>query len=110
MVDEVWQSFWKDICENADGTLNIEQIKKELADYKVCLDEVSKVYDDITGGRLSKPLYKAETVLAEYYAKLSEDYISKDDLGDLVEDIEVAIADFLADHGVDVEITKIDKS
>lgn len=32
--DEIYESFWKGIVENEDGTLNTEQVKKELFDYQ----------------------------------------------------------------------------
>ena len=62
-VDEIYNEFWKSIVEK-DGKLNIEQVKKELADYYFVMKQVPKVYSHITGGKLSKIMYEAETVIA----------------------------------------------
>lgn len=53
-VNKDYEIFWKDIVEK-NGLIDIEQVKKELYDYHVMMNEVSKVYDSITGGRISKP-------------------------------------------------------
>ncbi len=62
-VEQVYQDFWKEIICDNNGNIDIEQVKKELCDYYKILQEVPKVYCEITGGLLSKPLYDAETVL-----------------------------------------------
>lgn len=67
-VEESW-NFWKDIILNPDGSINIEQLKKELSDFYFIMNEVPKVYDSVTGGRMSKISYHASDVIAE-----SEDY------------------------------------
>lgn len=72
-----WEETWKDICTNKDGTINLEQIKKELSDYKFMLDEVPKVYSYITGGTLSKPNYYTRGVIQEadnYFNQRVKDY------------------------------------
>lgn len=63
-VERVYQDFWKEIICDKDGKVDIEQVKKELCDYYKILQEVPKVYSEVTGGVLSKPLYDAETVLS----------------------------------------------
>lgn len=52
---ETYNDFWREIVENPDGTLNLDQIMRELHDYSVVMREVSLAYDAVTGGRLSKP-------------------------------------------------------
>lgn len=61
--DWLFETFWKPIICNEDGSINMEQLKKELADFSYVMQEVPKVYCHITGDRLSKILYKAETVI-----------------------------------------------
>ena len=39
-------------------------VQNELADFRMVMQEVSKVYDYITHGRISKPNTKAEDVIA----------------------------------------------
>lgn len=54
-VNKVFKEFWKELVTNEDGSLNSEAVKNELYDYKCMMDEVSKVYYDLTGGFFSKP-------------------------------------------------------
>ena len=68
-VEKVWQEFWKDIVYDEQGNLNVEQIKKELYDFYFVMQEVPKVYCEITGGRLSYVTYPAKTVLGVYQDK-----------------------------------------
>ena len=68
--EQLWESFWKDIVCNPDGSINLEQLKKELWDFSFILGEVPKVYMGVTGGSLSKPNYHAAGVIDaanEYY-------------------------------------------
>lgn len=76
-IEKKYQEFWKPIIENPDGTINLEQLKKELADFSVCMSEVPKVYCHITGNRLSYVNYPAATVISvadEYHDKFYEDH------------------------------------
>lgn len=72
-VEQVYQEFWKDIICNEDGSINVEQLKKELYDCSRMMDNVPIVYSEVTGGTLSYPTYKAETVVdifrEKYYDK-----------------------------------------
>lgn len=54
--------FWKDIILDDEKTPS-QHIKDELHDYKIMLKNVPIVYDNVTGGLLSKPLYEAEVVV-----------------------------------------------
>lgn len=76
---------WKDIIYK-DGKIDEEQVMKELEDYGFILEEVPKVYCEITGGLLSKPNYKAEVVLAEFNERFWDKEIIKDDIADILED------------------------
>jgi len=86
--EEVYDDFWKDIVENPDGTLNMDQLKRELAEWKFAMGEVAKVYCHVTGGQLSKPMYYAKDVI-----EFAEDYISQR--------CAWAIEDFLEQNGID---------
>lgn len=66
-VEKKFQEFWKDIVCNDDGTLNPVAVKNELSDYSFILDQVPKVYSEVTGGRLSYPNYEAETVITLFH-------------------------------------------
>lgn len=65
VIDTKYDTFWKDIVEK-NGLIDIEQVKKELYDYSMMMDEVSKAYDMVTGGRISKPNTAAHHV--NFYA------------------------------------------
>ncbi len=62
-TETIWQEFWKPICTKESGEVDLEQIKKELADFYFAMQEVPKVYCHITGNKLSKIMYRAETVI-----------------------------------------------
>lgn len=81
-VEQEWE-FWKDIVCNEDGTINIEQLKKELCDFSVMMNEVPKVYCEVTGNVMSKPLYYADDVIAVFRDKYGNkaagvDYLAYD--------------------------------
>ena len=82
-VEQVYQDFWKDIICDDDGNIDVEQLKKELCDFYVMIQEVPKVYYEVTDGTLSKCLYDAETVLDYFREKFenkarSVDYLEDD--------------------------------
>jgi hypothetical protein len=64
-VEKCWDDFWKYFCTFNDGSINLEQIKKELSDYRKILRNVGKVYCHVTGGRVSKPNTCADSVISE---------------------------------------------
>ena len=64
---EVYQDNWAEIIENPDGTLNKDQIMRELADYSFLAEQASKVYCEIAN--LSKTTYYADTILSEMDSK-----------------------------------------
>jgi len=53
--EQDFAEFWAGIVCNPDGSLNVDQVKRELFDYHVCMQEWSKVYYELTDGQLSKP-------------------------------------------------------
>lgn len=84
--EENWKEFWKDLCTNKDGSINLEAIKNELSDYSFLLDQVPLVYDSVTGGRISKPNTYAFEVIAQADERWNEGYDqgykdAKDELG-----------------------------
>ncbi|UPI11962.1 hypothetical protein [Bacillus phage SBSphiJ1] len=68
-----YESFWKDIVEKPNGELDIDLVKKELADYKIMLEEVPAVYEEVSG--LTKPLTRADVVITALY----DNFIHKED-------------------------------
>ena len=81
-VNRVYDTFWKPILEsNPDegqrvqrgvSDLDLKQMKKELYDFWVLIENVPKVYSAVTGGRVSKHMTCPSAVIAEF-----EDYTSE---------------------------------
>ena len=51
---EEYNDFWKDIVENEDGTLNKDQIMRELSDYSMVMDNCARAFVLMTNGAISK--------------------------------------------------------
>jgi hypothetical protein len=62
-VDKVWKEFWRPLVTR-NGKVSLEQVKRELFDYHAMLEDVPKVYDHITEGRISKPNTCASAVIS----------------------------------------------
>ena len=56
--------FWNNWVYPEGATA--EQIQNELHDFRVLVDNVAKVYDVITGGRISKPMTIPSAVIGVY--------------------------------------------
>jgi len=63
-VQGVFEEFWQPIVM-PNGEWNLEQVKRELYDYRRMMTSVSEVYDQITNGRISKPNTDASVVIDE---------------------------------------------
>lgn len=96
-VEENWESFWKPIVTNEDGTINIKQIKKELHDFSFIMEQVPRVYCHITGNRMSKVMYHADTVIsvADDYFQEQLDEAVKDEKGETSAPLTQARADLI---------------
>ena len=67
-----------------DGKLDEEAVLKEISDYDFVLNEVPKVYCEITGGLLSKLTYPANVVLAEFNERFWDKVIITDDIKEMI--------------------------
>jgi len=81
-VEKDWDEFWKPLVTKEDGTVDMEQVKKELSDYNMILEEVPKVYEHVTGGTLSKPNYPADVVITQADDHLNE--VVEDEIKDII--------------------------
>jgi len=70
--EATFERLWKDIIMNTDGSVNLDQVKRELHDFAFMMGEVSHVYSHVTGGILSKPNYYASSVIGVH-----DDYVEK---------------------------------
>lgn len=81
---EEYEEFWKDIVENEDGTLNKDQVMRELSDYSMVMDNCAKAYYTMTNGRISKQntmFFEVESIFNDLYTDTSiyyEDMAEKD--------------------------------
>lgn len=82
---KTYNEFWKDIVEK-DGKLNKDQIMRELSDFSFMLDQVPKVYCEVSGGMISKTNTYAYEVIEEFNERFLDKAITQDDLRDMVED------------------------
>lgn len=85
-IEKSWE-FWKDIICHEDGSINIEQLKLELCDSYLLINEVPKVYDEVTGGLLSKPYYYADTIVSIFNERYGNKAAGVDCLPDDWDDI-----------------------
>ena len=82
-IFKVYDEFWKPNIEADHGkgfdVRAIFQVKKELYDYWVLLENIPKIFMEITGGRISKPHTCPADVISEseaYTGRLIEDGIA----------------------------------
>ena len=90
----VYENFWKEIVEDENGIVNMDQVARELADFRVMIDNVPRIYEEISG--LSKPLTDPKYILAA----LEERYVRRDhilhDVMDMSEKGMIKLQDMIA--------------
>lgn len=93
--EEVYEEFWKDIIEDEDGNIDKDALMRELSDYAFLLDEVPKVYMEVTGGKISYPNTYAYEVINEANNHYQEIYneLSEEDLVEIPFDIDIVDGD-----------------
>jgi hypothetical protein len=62
---EEFEEVWKPLLCDGRGRLVRDRVIKKLYDYSFMLDQVPRVYMEVTGGRLSKPNHFASTIISE---------------------------------------------
>lgn len=62
-VEKTWTETWKPILMK-DGQVDVEQLKKELADFSDLIDRHTKLVCAITRHRMSYPTYEVDKILA----------------------------------------------
>jgi flagellar biosynthesis component FlhA len=86
--EQTYEEFWKDIVEK-DGKVDMEQVKKELADYRMLLKEVPAVYDELAG--FSKPHTRAQVIIDAVNERMIDKQMAFDDLTARSENGEVTL-------------------
>lgn len=72
---EEYEEFWKDIIENEDGSINKDQLMRELADYSMVMHNCAMAYSTMTNQAISKQ----NTLFSEVESIFSDIYFSKED-------------------------------
>jgi len=67
-----YESYWKNIVENPDGTLNKDQVARELADALTLQRHLSEIYSEVSSGRVSKPFTLPSVVTEMFHEALTE--------------------------------------
>lgn len=79
-----YTEFWQHLVENEDGSLNKDQVMRELFDYRLVMDNASEVYCELAG--LSKPNTAAQHIIDGAERKFRE-YHAADILNDLLDEM-----------------------
>jgi hypothetical protein len=79
-------NFWKSVYE--DG-ITSKDVENEMADFHFMLNEVPKVYMEVTGGLLSKPNYHASDVISAFNNHVED--LFKEDIESLQAKLTVAV-------------------
>ncbi|MGE9752946.1 hypothetical protein ACQP3R_08545 [Bacillus inaquosorum] len=77
---DVYESFWKQIIEDETGSINKDQLMKELCDYKYLLDSIPGVYEEVTCNTVSKPFADPKYVIESHREAFINKRIALDDL------------------------------
>lgn len=72
--EKEYEEMWKSIVENEDGTLNKDQIMRELSDFSMLIGNLSKIYCYISGNVCSKPNVSPEVVIGLFDEHLNTRY------------------------------------
>lgn len=70
-IVENYNMYWKDIIE-PKGMLDMVQLQRELFDFSIVIEEVTKVYIEISNGKFSKPNTNSIYILQEFENRLKE--------------------------------------
>jgi hypothetical protein len=60
---KIYDDFWRSIVEDKFGLPNMDQIKRELSDYYLLINEVPKVYRYATGEKITTGFLMSEEVI-----------------------------------------------
>lgn len=73
-----WEELWLEYrgLLMTDGKYDESKIKNELHDLVFVMTQVGKVYNGLTGGILSKPMYFADVILNLNEDQITESYNS----------------------------------
>ncbi len=106
----IYEDFWRNIVENEFGLPNLDQVKKELADYYLLIFEVPKVYNHATGGKIQTSFIMSEDVIKEIENYYNHEFAFK--MIKIINDIKYEMSqetDYDKIDGMDIAIEVIRK-
>jgi len=80
-ADKRWDDFWRDICTNPDGSINLDQIKKELHDSHMLMHINTKLVSYLSSEVLSYPNYEPQVLIDMHKANVKrqqEDWLEEE--------------------------------
>jgi hypothetical protein len=83
-----YASHWQHIVENPDGSLNKDQVAREMADYLMIMEHCTEIYSEVSRSRVSKPETLPSVVIGMYHEALTE--AEDDAIRSLIEELEDA--------------------
>jgi hypothetical protein len=69
-----WEEFWLPLLINDLGELDKRLIKNEIHDLHFIYEQIDKVYTALTGGKLSKLMYYADTIIKLHEQEVQDAY------------------------------------
>jgi hypothetical protein len=69
-----YDDFWKELVENPNGTLNKDQVVKELSDYSMLMEHMASLYTFATGNKVSYITTLPGVVYGLFEEELQETY------------------------------------
>lgn len=84
---EEYEEFWKEIVENDDGTLNKDQIMRELSDYLMIINNCESAYSEMTEGNVSKANTQFWEVKSIFEDKFLSKDITQDDIKEMIDNV-----------------------
>lgn len=85
--EKTYDKRWREIVEQPDGTLNADQVKRELHDYSGLMERASEVYSAVTGGFTGKPAVLASEIINLANQRMDE--ACDDAINDLIKSLEM---------------------
>lgn len=76
-IEANWNRTWKEILQREDGSIDIEQLKKELMDFSDMIGRLTSLTSQLSGGRLSYPTYPVSTIMFVKKEVEQEEYLEQ---------------------------------
>jgi hypothetical protein len=96
-------AFWKDCYPEG---MKPQDVKNELADFHFMMNQVPLVYDHVTHGLLSKPMYHANKVIGAHDDRCHATCAERSDVREVVDELREFAEKLIATHAGDEDVPK----